>query len=246
MTVFKLFIETCEWGAINGLIRSERGVGGDRGTIKVKITQVIKTPVGALIFRAYARFVVGLQFRVASPEDMTGLYRFRFDVYTGEGYVNPEDYPDKLFRDQFDPYSASVLTLKKGRIIGCGRATHYSVLGLPVLQFFNINFPAEIELPSVVEMGRFMVGPQYRGKARLATLGMSLQLSTYVKRDSSAKWLIAFMSEKVRNAFYEIVPFEILDENPPSKEQLEARTQRQGYWDKGDILPVMAESSRLL
>ncbi|MEZ0149997.1 MAG: hypothetical protein AB9Q22_13270 [Candidatus Reddybacter sp.] len=54
------------------------------------------------------------------------------------------------------------------------------------------------------------------------------------------------MSEKVRSAFYEIVPFERLDENPPSKEQLEAKTQCQGYWDRGDIHPVMAESSRFL
>jgi len=95
-------------------------------------------------------------------------------------------------------------------------------------------------------MGRFMIEPQYCGKARLATLGMSLQLRSYVRSDSSAKWLIAFMSEKVRSAFHEIVPFQILDENPPSKVQLEARTQRQGYWDKSDIHPVIAESSRLL
>ena len=101
-------------------------MGDDERAIKVKIIQMIKTPVGALIFRAYARIAYGLQFRIARPEDMAALYRFRFDVYTGEGYVNPEDYPDKLFSDQFDPYSTSVLTLKKGRIIGCGRASHYS------------------------------------------------------------------------------------------------------------------------
>ena len=207
---------------------------------------MIKMPIGAFFFRIYARIVYGLQFKVARPEYMAALYRFRFDVYTGEGYVNPEDYPDKRFSDQFDPCSASVLTLKNGRIIGCGRATHYAALVLPVQQFFSINFPAHTDLSTVVERGRFMVDPQYRGKARLATLGMSLQLSTYVKCDSSAKWLIAFMSEKVRSAFYEIVSFEILDENPPNKEQLEARSQRQGYGDKGEIHPVMAESSRLL
>mgnify|MGYP007055207749 CR=1 FL=1 len=37
-----------------------------------------------------------------------------------------------------------------------------------------------------------------------------------------AKWLIAFMSAKVYSALYKVLPFEILDENPPSKEQLEA------------------------
>ena len=212
----------------------------------MNVIQGIKTPLGALLFYCYARFVHGLQFRVASATDMDALFRFRFEVYTGEGYVDPEHYPDQRFSDQYDPYSVSVLTLKRGQIIGCGRATHYSELGLPVMQFFNINFPAEIDLPTVVEMGRFMVGPQYRGKSRLATLGMSLQLSHYVKTDSSAKWLVAFMSEKVRKAFYEIVPFQILDENPPEKTQLEARTVRQGYWDKGEIYPVIAKSSELL
>jgi len=210
------------------------------------ILQLIKTRVGASLFRYYARIAYGLQFKIATSTDMDALYRFRFDIYVGEGYVNPDDYPDKRFSDQFDPYSVSVLTLKDGQIIGCGRATHYSELGLPVMQFFNINFPMEIDLPTVVEMGRFMVDPQYRGKSRLATLGMSLQLSHYVKTDSSAKWLIAFMSEKVRNAFHEIVPFQILEENPPEKAQHDARTLRQGYWDKGEIHPVIAKSSELL
>ncbi len=177
---------------------------------------------------------------------MDALYRFRFDVYTDEGYVNPDDYPDKLFSDQYDLFSVSVITLKGGRIIGCGRATHWSDLGLPVFQFFAIQLPADIELQSIVEMGRFMVNPAHRGKARLATLGMSMELRSHVRSDSSTKWLIAFMSEKVRNAFYAIVPFEILDQHPPEQNHLEARTIRQGYWDKGVIHPVIAESSQLL
>ena len=210
------------------------------------LIKIIKTFLGAWLFRRYARVVYGLQFRLAGPEDMDALYRFRFAVYTAEGYVKPEHYPDQRFSDRYDSQSVSVLTLKNGRIIGCGRATHYSDLGLPVQQFFSIQWPAAIELQSVVEMGRFMVESEHRGKARLATLGMSLQLSQYVRRDPAAQHLVAFMSEKVRQAFYDIVPFERLAENLPSEEQLEARTLRQGYWDKGEIYPVMAAASRLL
>lgn len=44
------------------------------------------------------------------------------------------------------------------------------------------------------------------------------------------------MSEKVRSAFYDIVPFEMLDEHAPSKDQLEARTQRQGYWVRAKFI----------
>ncbi|MBV1931379.1 MAG: GNAT family N-acetyltransferase [Porticoccaceae bacterium] len=210
------------------------------------IIQIIKTPVGSSIFRAYARIAHGLTFRVAIPADMDSLYRFRFEVYTDEGYVNPDDYPDKLFSDQFDPFSISVITLKNNRIIGCGRATRWSNLGLPVFQFFSIKLPTEIDHQSMVEMGRFMVDRAYRGKARLATLGMSLQLRTYLRSDHSIKWLIAFMSNKVRDAFSEIVPFKILDEYPPEQKHLQARTVRQGYWDKGVIHPVIAEPSQLL
>ena len=208
--------------------------------------QLIKTTIGSFFFRRYAQFKHGLRFRVATPADMDALYRFRFAVYTGEGYVNPDDYPDQRFSDQYDPFSISVITLKDDRIIGCGRATRWSDLGLPVFQFFSIKLPKDIEPESIVEMGRFMVDPEYRGKARLATLGMSMQLRSYVRSDSSIKWLIAFMSNKVRDAFYAIVPFEILDENPPEQKHLEARTVRQGYWDKGVIHPVMAPSSQLL
>ena len=210
------------------------------------IIQLLKTPVGSFVFRAYARLAHGLAFRLATPTDIDALYRFRFDVYAGEGYVDPDDYPDKLFSDQYDPVSASVMTIKNGLIIGCGRATHYSELGLPVFQFFSIDLPEGINEQSVVEMGRFMVDPSYRGKARLATLGMSLQLRSYVRSRASTKWLIAFMSNKVRNAFHEIVPFRVLNQNPPQKTHLEARTVRQGYWDKGEIYPVIAVSSQLL
>ena len=208
--------------------------------------ELLKTPIGSFIFRAYARLAHGLTFRLAMPTDMDALYRFRFDVYTGEGYVDPDDYPDKLFSDPYDPFSASVMTIKNGHIIGCGRATHYSALGLPVYQFFSIDLPEEINKQSMVEMGRFMVDPVYRGKARLTTLGMSLQLRSYVRSHTSTKWLIAFMSNKVRDAFHEIVPFRVLNQNPPQKIHLEARTVRQGYWDKGEIYPVIAESAQLL
>lgn len=85
----------------------------------MNIFQVIKTSVGALIFRAYARITYGLQFRVARPEEMAGCL---------------------------------------------------------------------------------------------------------------------LMSEKVRSAFYDIVPFEMLDEHAPSKDQLEARTQRQGYWVRAKFI----------
>ena len=212
----------------------------------MSIIRLIKTSLGSFLFKRYTQFKHGLTFRVATQADMDALYRFRFEVYTGEGYVNPDDYPDKQFSDQYDPFSISVITLKENRIIGCGRAIRWSELGLPVFQFFSIKLPVDIEPESIVEMGLFMVDPAYRGKARLATLGMSMELRSFVRSDSSKKWLIAFMSNKVRDAFHEIVPFEILDEYPPEQKHLEARTIRQGYWDKGVIHPVIAESSQLL
>ncbi len=212
----------------------------------MNIIKAIKSPVGTYLFRCYARIRHGIKFSIASPENLDALYRFRFNIYTGEGYVKPEDYPDKRFVDQYDPFSTNVITLKNGRIIGCGRVTHYSDLGFPVNQFFRITLPAEIKEQSMVEMGRFMVDPLYRGESRLVTLGMSLQLRSYVRSDDSIKWLVAFMSEKVRNIFHEIVPFTVLEQMPADKEQLEARTMRQGYWDQGEINPVIAEASQLL
>jgi len=60
----------------------------------MNIIQGIKAPIGALLFRCYGRFVGGLQFRLASAADMDALFRFRFEVYTGEAYVDTEHYFD--------------------------------------------------------------------------------------------------------------------------------------------------------
>ena len=58
----------------------------------MNIIQGIKAPIGAPLFRCYGRFVGGLQFRLASAADMDAL--FRFEVYTGEAYVDTEHYFD--------------------------------------------------------------------------------------------------------------------------------------------------------
>lgn len=206
----------------------------------------IKYPRGEFTFRVYARAIHGLSFRIATPSDKENLYRFRYNIYIKEGYIKPEDHPDKQFSDQYDLVSVSVIAVKNNEIFGAGRVTHYSNLGLPTLDYFNITLPKDINIESVVEMGRFMVHPKYRGKSRIVSLGLSLQLKSYVRSDTKVKWLIAFMSDKVRSAFHSLVPFNVLKELPLEQEHVEARGLLPGYWNKGEIYPVIAQDSELL
>lgn len=207
---------------------------------------VIGSPLGAKIFKTYARVFHDLHFRIATPSDADDLYRFRFTIYVQAGYIRAEDYPEKRFSDKFDPYSISVIALKSGKIMGAGRATHYSVQGLPMLEYFNVALPGNSDKNTLVEMGRFMVDPVYRGKSRLVSLGMSLQLKAHIKSNPSIRWLIAFMPEKVRRAFCGFIPFQPLQEYPVNEAHLRARNLLPGYWAQGNIHPVIAEATELL
>lgn len=212
------------------------------------MTQIgfVKSTIGALVFRAYAHLAHGLSFRVASAADADNLYRFRFKIYCDEGYINSDSYPDKKFSDKYDPVSVSVIALKGNEIVGAGRATHYSQRGLPTFEYFNIKLPDNINRDRIVEMGRFMVHPKFRGKARLVSIGLSLQLKIYVRGNPEIEWLVAFMSDKVRQAFAALISFQTLAENPLTESQLQARGLLPGYWENGNIHPVIAKASELL
>jgi hypothetical protein len=212
------------------------------------VTQIgfVKTAIGALIFKGYAQLVYGLSFRIALGDDEANLYRFRYKIYCDEGYIKSDSYPDQKFSDKYDPASISVIAVKANEIVGAGRATHYSQGGLPTFEYFNIKLPDNINRDRIVEMGRFMVHPKHRGKARLVAIGMSLQLKKYVRGNPDIEWLVAFMSDKVQQAFAALIPFQTLAENPLAEIHIQARGLLPGYWEKGNIHPVIAKASELL
>lgn len=201
---------------------------------------------GRCIFLLQARIGHGLSFRQARPADLPALLRFRYQLYVAEGYIRAQDYPDGMFRDQYDPYSSSVIALCGGEIVGAARMTCYATVGLPTLEYFAVQLPAAVEIESLAEMGRFMVSPDYRGQSRLVSTGLSLRLRDCVRQHAHVSWLVGFMSDRVREAFGEFVPFQVLAEGPLQERHVQARQLLPGYWERGDIHPVIAPARRLL
>lgn len=135
--------------------------------------QLVRHRFGTPMFLACARVFHGLEFRVAGPASQRDLHRFRFGLYREEGYIRPQDHPDGTFTDKYAGHSVSVVAEWNGEIIGAARATHYSEVGLPTLEFFNLRLPAGMEPAATMEMGRFMIDRRYRGKSRLVAVGLS-------------------------------------------------------------------------
>ncbi len=202
--------------------------------------------MGRALFSLHARTFHGLSFRIAREEDEAALYRFRYRIYCEEGYINPAAYSDGTFSDKYDTVSDNVIALHQDEIVGCGRITHASAIGLPTLEYFNVTLPAGVPYGSVVEMGRFMVVPQFRGRARTVTVGLVVTLKGYLLNHPSVQWLIAFLSEKVCRAFAAFVPFRILDEQPLGASHHQARSLLPGYWQRTDIRAVIARADELL
>ncbi len=203
----------------------------------------LKQPLGMALFNLYTRLVHGIHFHILTADDKQSLFRFRFHIYLGEGYIKAEDHPEQEFIDQFDPLSVNVVAIKKGEIIGACRLTYHSPLGLPTFNFFNVILPHGAQRQSFVEIGRFMVQPKYRGKSRIVSIGLVLQLIRFVRKDHSIQWLVGFTFEKIRLSFNDLFPFKLCPEKPLKPEHLKARNIIPGYWTKENIHPVLGKSS---
>jgi hypothetical protein len=203
----------------------------------------LKSPVGGRIFRTYVRWRHGLRFRIAGPGDLDELFAFRYRVYAAEGYIDSTRYPDGRFADRYDDASVNVVALQRGMIVGAGRATLPSEAGLPTMACFNPILPAGIDPASIAEMGRFMVDRRLRGKSRMVSIGLSIELRHIVRSKPEIRWLLAFMDEKVRRAFYPFAPFEVLEEQPLERRHIEERARMPGYFEKNSARPVLASAA---
>ncbi len=232
---------------------------------KIHLTQTANTPDTAkirLYLRPSSRYQTPFRpcrqdptpYKVGSPPNTPfilpirdeALYRFRYRIYCEEAYIDPIDHPQGKFSDNYEQASASVIALADDVIVGAGRATHMSAAGLPTLQYFNVVLPDGISDDTLVEMGRFMIDRRFRGRSRIVSQGLVVQLRAYLDAQPSVQWLIAFMSRKVCRAFAPFVAFEALPEHPLQQRHLDARRMLPGYWRQADIHPYIARASALL
>lgn len=106
-----------------------------------------------------------IQFRIATTEDLIrATQRLRYRVYVQEyGWEKPEDHPDGIETDMFDPHSIHAAAIdENGVLVGTARMVMNSPLGLPIFQTIDCFDGFKPQSPGVVEFSRLCVDPAFR------------------------------------------------------------------------------------
>jgi N-acyl amino acid synthase of PEP-CTERM/exosortase system len=105
------------------------------------------------------------KFVVATSEDLLRrVQKLRYRIYVEEcGFERPEDHPEGIEKDPYDPYSIHLAALNaEGDVVGTARLVLNSPLGLPAyhaLKSFEGFNPASTRL---AEISRMAVDPDFR------------------------------------------------------------------------------------
>jgi N-acyl-L-homoserine lactone synthetase len=101
-----------------------------------------------------------------SPEELTAVYRLRYEVIIARGWARPEDLPDGLERDEYDELAVHIAAWDGPRIAATSR------LVLPRLdQLLPTERAFEVRIEprdQVVDMGRQIVAHAYSNVQHLA------------------------------------------------------------------------------
>ena len=134
------------------------------------------------------------------PDLMDKAYRLRYQVYCIErGFLDPENYPDRLERDEFDRYSLHLGVLDRdGNLRATSRLIQVSVLGLPLFRHCEIfaTHESEVYRPTnrIAEVSRLCVsrhGAALRADRAAIIPTMYGALYQFSKRAGVTHWLVA-------------------------------------------------------
>ena len=110
----------------------------------------------------YGKFKFG---EATTEEQKKQIYRLRYEVYALEfGFENPNDFPDKLEKDAFDPYSVHFIALNEDDdIIGTVRLILNSEKGFPIEHASEItDFHDKPSPDKLTEVSRLAVSKNLR------------------------------------------------------------------------------------
>ncbi len=97
-------------------------------------------------------------------ERITDLYRLRYEVYCLEvGLIPPQNYPDKLEKDDYDQYSIhfGVYNLSD-ELVGTTRLILTNPLDFPICNRCTIEKRPVAPASAIVEVSRFAISKKYR------------------------------------------------------------------------------------
>jgi N-acyl amino acid synthase of PEP-CTERM/exosortase system len=119
--------------------------------------------------------------RAESENLKRAIYQLRYQIYVEEfGFERPEDHPNGLEIDQYDPYSVYVAALNETEeVIGTVRLVLHSEHGFPIEHAgCSLQCPGEKPPPEcIAEVSRLAISPAYRRRAEDGQYGVE----SYIK-----------------------------------------------------------------
>jgi len=136
----------------------------------------------------------------SDPRLMDESHQLRYQVYCVERrFLNPDDYPDRRERDEFDRHSLhlGVLSPDGSALLASARLVKVNMIGLPLFRHCSI-YPREHDLfqdsTRVAEISRLCVSRSLRKRhIGAASVAISLYRAIYQasKRNGFTHWLVA-------------------------------------------------------
>lgn len=184
------------------------------------------------------KLIPNLRGRVASTSvDIERVYRFRYEVYLQEGYISPN--PEESFKDKYDVNCVNIYVenIRKKKIVASTRLVLDSSVGFPTENLFNIN-KMEEERDRLVEISRFAVSREYRGKGTVFLLLVS-RMYKEMKR-LNVKYAYSNMPKKLAGHFAKYgFNFDELPQNDPVEINMNERALIGGYFEKKELFPYL-------
>ncbi len=182
----------------------------------------------------------GYRFRRAENElDREAVFSLRHRVFGEEGFIDPGDFRNGLFRDDFDEVSSQFMVFDaSGELVATTRLVLPSDLGFPTERLFEFE-PADVPRQRLGEYGRLAIARDHRGGGRTPMLGL-LKCVFECMLEYQITHVFAFMPPKLAGSYALLgcvsVPLEL---RVPGLETLARRRPMRGYFARQEIQPVL-------
>jgi N-acyl-L-homoserine lactone synthetase len=160
-------------------------------------------------------------------------------VFVEEQFIEPDPSANEIFRDEFDDVSEHFLAYhESGLLIGSTRLVLPSELGFPTEFLFEFERPAILRA-EMCEFGRLAISRDHRGGERAPLLGL-IKLVYDCSAEHNTPYIYAFMPRKFIDLLRSLgLVCRILPVFPPGPEVLRRRAPMRGYFEQGEVSPVV-------
>lgn len=179
--------------------------------------------------------IKGYQFyQVQSQEENAEAIAFGAKLLQIEGY--DDAYIEMIQR--YFPKSELFIARHRGQLIGAVRLLNPEV-SCRIMDFWNLDYPKEVDMKRLRELGMLAVDKKYRGKSRLPITGL-IEIAYQYSLKNGIRWWIASSTEKKYEKFKAINPnTRILNRLNPTARQQDFQSKYAAFFDAFDPHTVL-------